>query len=126
MTFERNQLIGQWYRNELDQQGCLVSEFAQLFADGGYEFSFVYHDKDGQVKQQSIELGDWGLCGDIHFTTAKSEYINDEHFACDLTLADNYHAYRVLELSDKVFKYQHIVTKEVFILKRVIDKIAYC
>lgn len=126
MTFGRQQLIGSWYRNEITNEGIVQTEFAQLSENGEYEFSFSSHNKQGQLIEQSIEQGDWGLVGDIHFTIAKAEYIDEKQYEADLTDSNNYHAYKVLELSQQIFKYQHIVTKEVFILRRVIDKIAHC
>ena len=75
--------------------------------------------------EQSIERGDWGIVGDVHFTIAKQEVLGSEIFLTDLTNADNYHAYKVLTLNREIFKYRHIVSNEVFILKRVIDKISY-
>ncbi|GLX77054.1 hypothetical protein tinsulaeT_03940 [Thalassotalea insulae] len=126
MKFLRQQLVGSWYRSDVDQQGCVHTEYAQVLDDGSYEFSFSVHDQQGEIVQQSLELGDWGLVGDIHFTIAKAEYIDNEMYASDLADPDNYHAYKVLELNEQIFKYQHIVSEEVFILRRVIDKIAHC
>ncbi len=126
MKFERQQLVGSWYRSETDEAGDVHTEFATISEDGSYEFSFSIHGSDGKLVQQSLELGDWGLVGDIHFTIAKSEYLDNAHYATDLADADNYHAYQVIELTNQLFKYTHIVSKEVFILRRVIDKIAHC
>ena len=55
----------------------------------------------------------------------KQKVFGSEIFLTDLTNADNYHAYKVLTLNREIFKYRHIVSNEVFILKRVIDKISY-
>jgi len=126
MTIDRQKLIGAWYRSETTEYNEVQTEYAQMADDGSYEFSFSIHDSRGEVIQQSLELGDWGLVGDIHFTIAKAEYIDNEQFATDLANPDNYHAYKVLELTNQIFKYQHIVSNEVFILRRVIDKIAHC
>ena len=126
MVFNRMQLIVHWYRTETDQQGDVITEFAQLTLDGQYEFCFTYHSALGELTEQSIELGEWGLVGDIHFTIAKSDVLSDGEFLCDLCDESNYHAYQVIELSEQIFKYRHIVSNEVFILKRVVDKIAHC
>lgn len=126
MQFERKQLMGAWYRSEIDENGDVHTEFSQLLEDGSYEFSFSIHNAQGEVVMQSLELGDWGLVGDIHFTIAKAEIIENEEFATDLADPNNYHAYKVIELNNQTFKYKHIVSNEVFILKRVVDKIAHC
>ena len=126
MNYSRERLVGRWYRGAVDDNGNQLSEYADIAADGSYEFTFVTYDSKGEVKEQSIELGDWGLVGDIHFTMAKSEFVEQQHFAADLADPDNYHAYYVLKLDNKIFEYQHVVTKEVFILRRVADKIGHC
>ena len=126
MNYPREQLIGQWYRLDVDEQGHQMSEYAEIAADGSYEFTFSTLDNKGSVLQQSIELGDWGLVGDIHFTLTKSEVVDNELYSADLANSDNYHAYRVLQLNSQVFEYQHIVTNEVFIMRRVVGNIAHC
>ncbi len=126
MNFDRKMLIGSWYRSQKTENNHTEIEYAQMSADGYYEFSFTVHNEAGKVIQQSIEIGDWGLVADIHFTIAKSEQLDNESFPTDLADPDNYHAYKVIELTNQIFKYQHLVTDEVFILRRVIDKIAHC
>jgi len=119
-------LIGTWYRSDIDDQGLPTSEYAQLTDDGSFEFSFVTHNCQGDILEELIELGDWGIVGDIHFTITKSEFVEGDHYAADLTDEDNYQAYRVLQLTNQIFEYQHLITKEVYILKRVVDKIGHC
>lgn len=126
MIVERKTLIGTWYRNEVLSDGSVQTELAEMSEDGAYEFAFSIHNSEGKLTQQSIELGDWGLVGNIHFTIAKAECVDNEQFPADLANPDNYHAYEVIELSHQLFKYKHIVSNEVFILRRVIDKIAHC
>ena len=123
-SYHRTLLFGKWYRSEQDEDGYVFTEFAEISADGRYEFTFIEHDDSGTILEQSIESGDWGLVGDIHFTISKSEFIHDVHYAADLEHDENYHAYRVLRLDSQIFEYQHILTNEVFILRRVIDNIA--
>ncbi|WP_440875720.1 hypothetical protein [Thalassotalea sp. PLHSN55] len=126
MNYAREMLIGRWYRSDIDEDNVHFTEYAQLSVDGSFEFSFINHDESGQVSQQIIELGDWGLVGDIHFTITKGEVVDEHEYGADLADENNYHAYRVLQLDNQIFKYQHIVSNEVFILRRVIDKIGFC
>ncbi len=123
-SYHRELLFGKWYRSEQDEAGQMFTEFAEILSDGSYEFTFIQHDDFGVISEQSVESGDWGLVGDIHFTISKSEFIDDVHYAADLEHDDNYHAYRVLTLNSQIFEYQHILSNEVFILRRVIDNIA--
>jgi len=124
--FDRTLLAGRWYRMELSETGHQLVEYAELCLDGSFEFSFVEQNAQGEVLCQNIELGDWGLVGDIHFTITQEEVDDGKHFRSDLADENNYHAYKVLALDSQIFKYQHIVSNEVFILRRVIDKIGHC
>ncbi len=140
MIYLREQLIGRWYRHDVDEHGSQTIEYADILADGSFEFTFVTTPTTQGSKasvclknpleegdqQQIIELGDWGLVGDIHFTLTKNELVDGKIYAADLNNADNYHAYRVLQLTHQIFEYQHIVTNEVFIMRRVIDNIGHC
>ncbi|WP_286235286.1 hypothetical protein [Thalassotalea sediminis] len=124
--YTREQLVGSWFSSQLHDNGETHTEQAHLHNDGTYEFTFTVFDQEYQRVQEQIEVGDWGLVGDIHFTIARAEVDHEEAFPVDMANPDNYHAYQVIQLDSKIFKYQHIVTKEVFILKRVIDRIAHC
>jgi hypothetical protein len=126
MIYSRKMLMGSWYLNSINEQNNHTCEYAKLSIDGSFEFSFVTHNSHGEILEEIIELGDWGLVGDIHFTMTKSEFIDGEHYAADLANEDNYQAYRVLRLTNQIFEYQHLLTKEVYILKRVVDKIGHC
>jgi hypothetical protein len=124
--FERNLLLGHWYRGDTDDTGNQLTEFAKMYVDGTFEFTFIQYDKDGHVHEEITEFGDWGLVGDIHFTITQGEHVDGESFSADMENEDNYQAYKVLKLNNKILEYQHIITNEVFILRRVVDKIAHC
>lgn len=122
----RDLLIGKWYRSAVNEQGENISEYAELTVDGSFEFTFIIHHADGSIAHQIIELGDWGLVGDIHFTITKSEIIEDEHYVVDLAEPDNYNAYRVIALTNQTFTYQHVVSEEIFISRRVTSAMGNC
>lgn len=124
--YNRALLAGRWYRTQLNDAGNQLVEYAELCLDGSFEFSFVEQNTQGEILSQQIELGDWGLVGDIHFTITQEEVVDGEHYRADLNDENNYHAYKVLALNGQTFKYQHIVSNEVFILRRVVDKIGHC
>ncbi len=126
VNYSRELLFGHWYRNDKDEQGNLVIEFAQMSEDGSFEFTFALHDDQGKVVEQVIELGDWGLVGDIHFTFTKSEVVEQEMYSADLNDANNYQAYKVLQLTHQIFQYQHLLTDEVYIMHRVVDEVGHC
>lgn len=124
--YSRELLAGRWYRMETNDAGNQLVEYAELCLDGSFEFSFVEQSVRGEIFSQTIELGDWGLVGDIHFTITQEEVVDGEQYGADLNDENNYHAYKVLTLDNLIFKYQHVVSNEVFILRRVVDKIGHC
>lgn len=126
MNYNRALLFGRWYRNDIDAQGLDIVEYAELSADGSFEFTFVSTDKATKVMEKIVELGDWGLVGNIHFTITKNELIDQELYAADLNDSDNYHAYKVLQLNHHIFEYQHVETKEIFIMRKITDNIGHC
>ena len=126
IDFPRTLLCGSWFRSEIDADGMKSTEDAFFSPDGSFEFSFSAFDENGNLIDKTIELGDWGLVGDIHFTLTKSEVVDESLYAADLNDEGNYHAYKVLELNHQTFKYQHIVSNETYIMRRVVDNIGHC
>jgi len=126
MNYNRALLIGRWYRNNIDAQGREIVEYAELSADGIFEFTFVSTDHETNVTEQNVELGDWGLVGNIHFTITKSELIGRQLYPADLNNSDNYQAYNVLQLNHNTFEYQHVETKEIFLMRKITDNIGHC
>ena len=125
-TFPRELLFGRWYRNDIDEQGNESVEYALMSADGSFEFTFSQLSLTGEITEEITEFGDWGLVGDIHFTITKDELIGEELYAADLNNEENYHAYKVLVLNHSVFQYQHCVTNEEYIMRRVVDDLGHC
>jgi len=126
MNYNRALLFGRWYRNDIDAQGREIVEYAELSADGSFEFTFVSTEQETNVAEEIIEPGDWGLVGNVHFTITKSELIDQQLYAADLNDSDNYQAYNVLRLNHNTFEYQHIETKEIFIMRKITDNIGHC
>ena len=130
MKYNRELLFGRWFREDIDDQNRKIVEYAQLSADGSFEFTFVTLEanegKTEQIFEQVIELGDWGLVADIHFTMTKNEVVDEQIYAADLNDSNNYHAYRVLQLNHQTFEYQHIETDEIFKMRKIIDNIGHC
>jgi len=130
VKYNRELLFGRWFREDIDDQNRKIVEYAQLSADGSFEFTFVTLEanegKTEQIFEQVIELGDWGLVADIHFTMTKNEVVDEQIYAADLNDSNNYHAYRVLQLNHQTFEYQHIETDEIFKMRKIIDNIGHC
>ncbi len=130
LTFERELLFGRWFREEIIDQNQKTIEYAQLSADGSFEFTFVtLKTKIGsadEIVEQVTELGDWGLVANIHFTITKNEVIDDQLYAADLNDRNNYQAYKVLQLNHHVFEYQHVESYEIFIMRKITDNVGHC
>jgi len=134
VKYDRALLIGRWFRADHDEKNRKVVEYAQLSADGSFEFTFVTYEQTPdnitpgleQITEQVTELGDWGLVADIHFTITKNEVVDEHIYAADLNDSDNYHAYRVIQLDHHTFAYQHIETNEIFTMRRITDDIGHC
>jgi hypothetical protein len=126
MNYNRALLFGRWYRKDIDEQGQQVVEYAELSANGSFEFTFVSTEQETNITEQVIELGDWGVVGNVHFTITKSELIDQQLYAADLNDSNNYQAYKVLQLNHLIFEYQHIETKEIFMMRKVTDAIGHC
>ena len=126
ICYNREQLVGRWFRQEHEPNGDQFVEYASFYANGSFEFCFITQNIKGELIEQVVELGDWGLVGDVHFTFTKNELIDEKMYAADLEHPDNYHAYKVISLTREYFEYQHIISNESFILKRVIDNIGHC
>ena len=130
VKFERELLFGRWFREEINDENRKTVEYAQLEADGSFEFTFVTVETKAnsadKIVSQITELGDWGLVADIHFTITKNEIVDEQLYAADLNDRNNYHAYRVLQLNHHFFEYQHVETNETFIMRKIIDNIGHC
>jgi len=75
--------------------------------DGSYKITLRTYDKDGAYKEQ-IEVGDWGIFGSVYFTISLGDIEDKEE-------------YKILNLSDSEFRYQHIECEDIYIMKRVSD-----
>jgi len=130
VKYERELLFGRWFREEIVEPNKKIIEYAQLSADGSFEFTFVTLQvkisEADQIVEQVTELGDWGLVGDIHFTITKDEVVDEQIYAADLNDSNNYHAYRVLQLNHHIFQYQHVNTNEIFIMRKITDNVGHC
>ena len=130
MTYERELLFGRWFREDQTEPNTKTVEYAQLSADGSFEFTFITLQVNAgevdKIIEQVTELGDWGLVGDIHFTITKDEIVDEELYATDLNDSNNYHAYKIIQINHHTFEYQHIETDDTFIMRKITDHIGHC
>ena len=111
-------LIGSWYLDQTRSDGSTFRSKATLADDGLAEIEFLIHYTDGTTLSSS-EYGYWGVSGDVYFTIIREASDGNERYDVSPFDAEYYLAYRILELSDESFRYQTIVTGNVFESRRV-------
>jgi hypothetical protein len=122
--YSRELLIGSWFRKQYQANSQLTEE-ARFYSDGQFEFVFTTI-VNGLIVEQVVEMGDWGLVGNIHFTITKTEKIDDIFYSTDLTDPGNYQAYKVLNLTNQQFSYQHIEDNDCYHLIRIDEQVGHC
>ncbi len=119
----RAYLIGTWYLDQARSDGSTVRSKAILADDGLVEIEFLVHYADGTTFS-SREFGYWGVSGDVYFTIIREASDGNERYQVSSFDASYYLAYRILDLSDELFRYQTIVTDNVFESRKVPDGFA--
>jgi hypothetical protein len=103
---QREMLIGKWFLNQRTAQGGVEQEIAELNSDGSFTFYVKSVDAGGGV-EKSVETGEWGIVGDVHFTITKT---GGKKY---------YDVYKVLKLDEREFVYRHSVTGNEYRSRRV-------
>jgi len=101
-------LSGKWY-GILDSKDGKSEWLAQHNPDGTYVIQFKITDKTGTIEKM-VESGEWGLSGNIFFTTFKYSGAGDTKTPVDATDPYNRDAYKILKLDETSFKYEHVRT----------------
>lgn len=115
---ERWQLmIGNWLGEAVTESGDKRQWLVQRFADGTYRVDFVLAKEDGAIEKSS-ELGHWAVSGPVYFTSFRGWLNGDSLSPSDPSDPYNYDAYRILQLNNEVFEYEHIATGKVFKVTR--------
>ena len=111
-------LTGKWYGSQPTKDGGTKKFIAQRFSNGEYRIDFRITDKHGE-SDDSSEVGYWGISGNLYFTIFIG-WVEDNKITRTKTRSSlNSDAYEILELNDKVFKYRHHSSGDVFTIRRV-------
>ena len=113
-------LIGTWFGEAPIKEGGYRQWITYLYADGTEKTIFRTYDKDGDYDEQ-IEVGEWGISGNIHFTIMKGWIIANKLEPVDSTDPYYYDAYTITNLTQTTFEYEAVEYKEKFIAKKVKD-----
>jgi len=112
------QLTGRWFGSELTKTGGKVMWIAERRNDGTYRIQFRIIDISGK-KQEKIEMGEWGVSGDIYFTTYKADLVGDKVVPVDPTDPYNRDAYRILKLTNETFEYISVDSSNKWTVRKV-------
>ena len=114
----RNLMIGKWYGSQALKDGGIREELAYKAEDGTYQLEFQFSDKDGK-KTTQIEVGNWGISGSTYFSIFRGWMKDSKLKPSNPKSHSNYDAYRIIELNDEIFEYQHMNSGNKYKLKRV-------
>ncbi len=113
-------MVGTWYGTQPLNNGGTYSWVVRRNIQGQYRVDGEVIEPTGEVKLQ-VEVGEWGIGGNIYFSVFKGWLYGDEFSASDPTDPINRDVYTILELNENVFKYKHVDSGNTFTVKRVAD-----
>jgi len=112
------QLVGKWF-GILDLEGgskyMWVNERKN---DGTYKVHFRVIDPSGKRKE-AVEVGEWGVSGNIYFTIYKGDFEQGRINPVDTTNPTYRDAYRILKLASDFFEYENLDDGIRFSVKKV-------
>lgn len=112
-------MLGRWYGGEYTTDGGYREQITVRYADGTYRHHFRSYSADGIV-QDSIEVGRWGVSGNIYFTFFAGWVKNGEFQQADPGNPYNYDAYIIDFLNDKEMQYHSVPHDNHYTIKRVL------
>jgi len=110
--------IGKWYGHSIVTGNKKREWLNERKNDGTYTIYFKTIDEEGNVEVQ-IEIGEWGISGDIYFSIFKKGIVDGKSFTGTSTDPYNRDAYKILKLDENEFVYKHIKFKDIFVTKKV-------
>ena len=113
-------LVGTWYGSQKTKDGGKYSWIIKKNIQGLYQLEGKVMGPSGESKTQ-IEVGEWGVGKSIYFSIFKGWLEKGKFVASDPSDPYNRDIYKILELSETKFKYQHIDNGETFEVERVAD-----
>ncbi len=100
----RSYLVGTWYNERQLSNGVTEEKTLENFDDGTYRITLKSTYKGGYTAN-NLELGQWGLSGDIYFTIARGTVEGCSIVSTDRQAPDTYNAYTIDELSEARLAY---------------------
>lgn len=98
------QLVGKWFGSLDLEGGGKYMWINERINDGTYRVQFRV-TASGK-REESIEVGEWGVSGDIYFTIYKGDFEDGKIIPVDATNPTYRDAYRILKLTNDLFEYE--------------------
>ncbi len=111
-------MVGKWYGEQPTKEGGIRKWLVERFINGTYRIDFRISKEDGTVDVLA-EVGEWGISGPVYFSSFRGWVHGERIERSDRSDPYNYDAYRILQLSDTVFEYQHYSTGNHFLVRKV-------
>lgn len=109
-SYQWKALCGKWYGKSTLDSNEKREWLVNRSNDGSYVIEFITIDQDGN-RERIVEKGEWGVSGDIYFTTFKSQISESREVPADSTDPANRDSYKILKLNDTTFRYKHLRTQ---------------
>jgi len=104
-TVMRQLMTGKWYGEMRNETGELQAWLDERYNDGTFKITFRLYKEDNTYDEQ-IEVGLWGVSGDIYFSITKGWVKEDEFLPSDPENPYFYDAYKIISLTLKSMVYE--------------------
>mgnify|MGYP003386670841 FL=1 len=111
-------MIGKWYGSQPTTTGNRKDQITEHLPDGTYRIRFRVVSEDNKVRE-TIEVGQWGVSGPIYFAIFRG-WLKDGKLEPSRTSDPyNYDAYRMINLTNKKFEYEHMSTGTKYVINKM-------
>lgn len=119
-----NQLIGSWYGSQLTSDGTTRKWVMKHQSNGKYLVHFKFYKGSTLLKEQK-EYGEWGVSGDIIFSTLKGWVDGEKLLPAEPVNPYCYNAYKIIKLTENSIEYKHVDSGNSYIVNRVSDTLSF-
>lgn len=113
-----NLMIGNWYGSQPTKDGGKKLEIMERASNGTYKLTFRIYNKNGYYNEQT-EVGYWGVSGTVYFTIFRGWVKGVKFSRANSSDPYNYDAYKIINLTDEIFEYEHFSTGNKYTNKKV-------
>ncbi|WP_415888474.1 hypothetical protein ACMXYV_10655 [Neptuniibacter sp. SY11_33] len=110
--------LGLWEGQTPIENGDEYHWLLSLSEEGHFQLNATISHTDGTITKQ-IEVGDWGIDGNIYFVSPKGVIEEGNFVPFDTPKPDLYQAYEILESSSERFTIKHITSGDIFKTRRI-------